>query len=337
MNDLINNEIRDAVRETYGKVAKSDSPGCGCSGDGCCGSSSFVSAEEISMALGYSGDEVKGVPEGANMGLGCGNPQSIAGLKSGEIVLDLGSGGGFDSFLAARQVGESGLVIGVDMTTEMINKARVNAEKGSYRNVEFRQGEIENLPVASDSVDVIISNCVINLSPDKPRVFSEAFRVLKEGGRMAVSDIVAFTEIPEDAKKDIAMHTGCFAGASMISEVKEMLSAAGFEQISVVPVGESKTFMRDWIQGMDITDYALSASIEAVKPYKDNSASKVRNTSEKSSEPSEAGCCGGPAAEGVDACCVQDANEKEKGNAGCGCNDQAAKPKKIETKKSCCA
>jgi arsenite methyltransferase len=279
MPDVKSEAIRKAVRETYGNIATTATAGCGCSGTGCCGTSGSGSAAELSMALGYSSDEVQVVPEGANMGLGCGNPQSIAGLKPGERVLDLGSGGGFDAFLAARQVGDSGQVIGVDMTPEMIAKARVNAGKGGYRNVEFRLGEIENLPVADESVDVIISNCVINLSPDKPRVFSEAYRVLRQGGRLAVSDIVAFAELPEEARQDMKLHTGCFAGASMISELENLLRTTGFEQIRVVPIDGSRSFMRDWFQGMDITDYALSASIEAVKPYKAGGVPSAENSS----------------------------------------------------------
>ncbi len=325
MTVLNKDEIRSLVRESYGKVATSNSPGCGCSGDGCCGTSKSETAEEVSLALGYSGDEVNAVPKGANMGLGCGNPQSIASLKTGEVVLDLGSGGGFDAFLAARQVGDSGSVIGVDMTSEMISKARAGAEKGGYRNVEFRQGLIENLPVASDSVDVIISNCVINLSPDKPRVFSEAFRVLKPGGRLAVSDIVAFAPLPEAVKSNMEHFTGCFAGASMISQVEDMLRNAGFERIRVSPVDKSKTFMGDWVPGMNITDFALSASIEAVKPFRGGTAKSSPESAEKKAAATASGCCGGPAAKGVDACCVLDAQEKAKGNSGCGCNDPAGR------------
>jgi ubiquinone/menaquinone biosynthesis C-methylase UbiE len=200
------------------------------------------------------------------MGLGCGNPQAIANLKPGETVLDLGSGGGFDCFLAARQVGEAGRVIGVDMTPEMVSKARRNAEKSGYQNVEFRLGEIESLPAANDTADVIISNCVINLSPDKPRVFAEAYRVLKPGGRLAVSDVVAFAELPEDLRQDMALYTGCMAGASPVSEVEAMLHSTGFEQVRVAPKDESKSFIRDWAPGMPVTDYVVSSTIEAVKP-----------------------------------------------------------------------
>lgn len=181
-------------------------------------------------------------------------------------MLDLGSGGGFDCFLAAGQVGDTGYVIGVDMTPEMVAKARDNAQKGGYHNVEFRLGEIENLPLANATVDVIISNCVINLSPDKPAVFAEAFRVLIAGGRLAVSDVVAFAGLPADLRRNTALYTGCMAGASLVSEVEAMLLAAGFEQVRVVPKDESRLFIRDRAPGTPITDYVVSASIEAVKP-----------------------------------------------------------------------
>jgi len=181
-------------------------------------------------------------------------------------VLDLGSGGGFDCFLAARQIGDSGHVIGVDMTPAMVSKARTNADKGGYRNVEFRLGEIENLPVANGTVDAIISNCVINLSPNKPRVFADAYRVLKPGGRLAISDVVAFAVLPDDIRRDMALFTGCMAGASLITEVEEMLKTAGFQQIRVAPKNESKSFIRDWAPGTAVTDYVVSATIEAIKP-----------------------------------------------------------------------
>ena len=187
------------------------------------------------------------------MGLGCGNPQAIAKLKSGETVLDLGSDGGFDCLLTARQVGDTGHVIGVDMTPEMLAKARDSAQKGGDHNVEFRLGEIENLPLANATVDAIISNCVINLSPDKPAVFAEAFRVLSAGERLAVSDVVAFAALPADLQRDMALHTGCMAGAFLLTEVEAMLRAAGFEQVRVVPKDESKLFIRDRAPGTPIT------------------------------------------------------------------------------------
>lgn len=261
-----NDEIRSAVRENYGKVAASGSAGCGCSPSSCCGTPNDVTAADISLGLGYSSEDVTAVPEGADMGLGCGNPQTIASLQPGETVLDLGSGGGFDCFLAARAVGSKGHVIGVDMTPEMITKSRRNAEKAGIGNVDFRLGELENLPVAEGIVDVIISNCVINLSPEKERVFSEAFRALKPGGRLAISDVVATAELPDDIKKDMALYTGCTAGASSIQEIESMLQRTGFENIQIKPKAESRTFIRDWAPGTKVEDYVVSATIEAVKP-----------------------------------------------------------------------
>ncbi|MHB8869493.1 MAG: arsenite methyltransferase [Thermoleophilia bacterium] len=264
MSDMKDDEIRQAVRRQYGQVATSEGAGCGC-GPACCDASA-PSAEGISQGLGYSAEDVMSIPLGANMGLGCGNPQAIAALREGEIVLDLGSGGGFDCFLAARQVGDTGHVIGVDMTPEMVTKARANAEEGGYSNVEFRLGEIENLPVADSSVDVIISNCVINLSPDKLRVFSEAYRVIKPGGRLAISDVVALSELPEEVRKDMELYTGCISGASLVSKIEQMLTETGFMKVSVVPQYESKAFISEWAPGAGISDLVVSAAIEALKP-----------------------------------------------------------------------
>lgn len=264
MSALKNDKIRQEVRQQYGRVAESNGVGCGC-GPSCC-DTPVASAETLSQGLGYSASDVGAVPQGANMGLGCGNPQAIAALKTGEVVLDLGSGGGFDCFLASQQVGDSGQVIGVDMTPEMFSKARANATKGGYRNVEFRLGEIEHLPVADDTVDVIISNCVINLSPDKVQVFRDAFRVLKRGGRLAISDIVATAELPEEARRDLALYTGCMSGASLIAELESMMHAAGFERISISPKDASREFIRDWAPGRKIEDFVVSANIEAIKP-----------------------------------------------------------------------
>ncbi|NTU42693.1 MAG: arsenite methyltransferase [Nitrospirales bacterium] len=259
-------KIRSVVRENYGKIAASGGSGCGCSPSTCCGTSNALTAADISLGLGYSGKDVSAVPAGANMGLGCGNPQAIASLKAGESVLDLGSGGGFDCFLAAQAVGETGHVIGVDMTPEMLAKARENAAKAGFSNVDFRLGEIEHLPVADNSVDVIISNCVINLSPEKQKVFDNAFRVLKSGGRLAVSDVVATAELPEELKNDLALHAGCVAGASLISDVEAMLRKSGFSGIRIEPKPESREFIRTWARGRNIEDYVVSATIEAVKP-----------------------------------------------------------------------
>ncbi|MBN2267397.1 MAG: arsenite methyltransferase [Candidatus Babeliaceae bacterium] len=265
MTQLSNDNIRKAVREQYGKVAESGNSGCGCSATSCC-DESRSDAKATSMELGYSSLDVNHVPEGANMGLGCGNPKAIASLQPGETVLDLGSGGGFDCFLAVQEVGESGTVIGVDMTPEMVSKARDNAEKVGYDNVDFRLGEIENLPVADGVIDVIISNCVINLSPEKAKVFQESYRVLKPGGRLAISDVVATAELPEKLKSDMALFTGCISGASAITEIETMLKDTGFEAIAIKPKDESREFIRNWVPDSKIEDYVVSATIEAIKP-----------------------------------------------------------------------
>jgi SAM-dependent methyltransferase len=200
------------------------------------------------------------------MGLGCGNPQAIADLKPGETVLDLGSGGGFDCFLAARQVGETGQVIGVDMTADMIAKARENALKGGYANVEFRLGEIEHLPVADASVDVIISNCVINLSPEKLDVFREVYRILKPGGRLAISDVLATAPLPAELKNDLQLLSACVSGAATVVEITAMLQEAGFQDIEIQTRDESRELIREWGPEKNVQDYIVSASIEAVKP-----------------------------------------------------------------------
>jgi arsenite methyltransferase len=224
-------EIGKAVRERYGNIAKQGSSCCG-PAKSCCGSTD--SAQSISRSIGYTEEELKGVPEGANLGLGCGNPIALASLKEGEVVLDLGSGAGFDCFLAAKQVGSTGKVIGVDMTAEMLERARENARKGDFGNVEFRLGEIENLPVGDNQVDIIISNCVINLSPNKKRVFQEAFRVLRPGGRLMVSDIVLLKNLPEEIKNSVAAYVGCVAGATTKKDYLETIRAAGFEETKVL-------------------------------------------------------------------------------------------------------
>jgi arsenite methyltransferase len=265
MTQLENDSIRKVVREQYGKVAESGNSNCGCSASSCCDETSS-DAKATSMELGYTNSDVNQVPEGANMGLGCGNPKAIASLQSGEIVLDLGSGGGFDAFLAVQEVGKSGAVIGVDMTPEMVSKARANTEKAGYSNVDFRLGEIENLPVADSLIDVIISNCVINLSPEKAKVFQESFRVLKPGGRLAISDIVATAELPDKLKGDMALFTGCMSGASSITEIESMLKDAGFEAIAIKPKDESREFIRNWVPESKIEDYVVSVTIEATKP-----------------------------------------------------------------------
>jgi SAM-dependent methyltransferase len=268
MSTLQHDDVRQAVRERYGAIAEtrgSEGSCCGPTAESCCGPTAST-LDDKAHAYGYSPEETEAAPEGANLGLGCGNPVAIASLQPGQTVLDLGSGAGFDCFLAARAVGASGRVIGVDMTHEMLKKARENAAKSEFTNVEFRLGEIEHLPVADQSVDVIISNCVINLSPEKPKVFRESFRVLKPGGRLAVSDVVATVPIPDAIKNDAASLTRCIAGASLIEDVEAMLSEAGFTHIRIQPKDESKTFMREWVPELDITNYLISATIEAVKP-----------------------------------------------------------------------
>ncbi len=223
-------EVKKVVREGYARIAIQGGSCCG-PAQSCCGTVDIV---QISKKIGYSEGELKGLPEGANLGLGCGNPVALASLKEGEVVLDLGSGAGFDCFLAAQRVGKRGKVIGVDMTPEMIERARENARKGGYENVEFILGEIENLPVADNHVDAIISNCVINLSPDKDRVFAEAFRVLKPGGRLMVSDIVLVEALPESIKNSIEAYIGCLAGAVMKDDYIKAIKNAGFQGVRII-------------------------------------------------------------------------------------------------------
>ena len=233
-------EVTKTVRKRYANIAKQSgsccSPGTSAAGKtpACCCTSNVTTAKDISKTIGYSDTDVNSVPEGANLGLGCGNPIALASLREGEVVLDLGSGAGFDCFLAASRVGPQGKVIGVDMTPEMLDKARENARKGNYRNVEFRLGEIESLPVADNAVDVIISNCVINLSQDKPKVFKEAFRVLKPDGRLMVSDIVLLGDLPQEILNSIEAYVGCIAGASKKSDYLEAIEVAGFTDVKVV-------------------------------------------------------------------------------------------------------
>lgn len=224
-------DIRQAVREGYAKIAEQSSSCC-CPTSSCCGNDN--AAQAMGKAIGYSDNEMNAVPEGSNLGLGCGNPVAIASLKDGEVVLDLGSGAGFDCFLAANAVGNKGKVIGVDMTPEMIARARENADKGGYTNVEFRLGEIENLPVPDSYVDVIISNCVVNLSPEKSRVFAEAYRVLKPGGRVMVSDIVLLKILPDEVRNSMEAYVSCIAGAVVKEEYIEAIKTAGFKDIKIM-------------------------------------------------------------------------------------------------------
>lgn len=257
---LLGEDVHEAVRTRYGQIAQTrDNCGCGC------GPQEF-SLEDLSRQLGYSAEDLYSAPDGANLGLGCGNPLAIATLQAGETVVDLGSGGGFDCFLASRRVGESGRVIGVDMTPAMITKARKNAEQGRFSNVEFRLGEIEHLPVADHSVDCILSNCVINMTPNKRQVFAEAYRILKPGGRLAISDIVATADIPPEQREDLTLWTNCMAGASLIAELEEILAAVGFTEIQIEPQPGSRSFIRQWVPGTPLSDYIVSAVIAAQKP-----------------------------------------------------------------------
>jgi arsenite methyltransferase len=259
MDEVTKDEVRAQVRDQYGAVARAKTE-TSCS-PGCCSPGASASSK-----LGYSNDELEAVPEGANMGLGCGNPGAIAAIKPGETVLDLGSGGGFDCFLAAKQVGASGRVIGVDMTPDMVSKARANAAKLAAENVEFRLGEIENLPLADGTVDVIVSNCVINLSPDKGAVFREAWRVLRPGGRLAITDVVAIADIPDALRARALAYTGCIAGAARVETIEQHLRDLGFADVRVTVREESRGFIRDWFPGSGAEAYVSSATIEATKP-----------------------------------------------------------------------
>jgi SAM-dependent methyltransferase len=273
-----NKDIKKIVKEGYAKIAKQGSSCCG-PASSCCGSANL--AEDISRRIGYSEEEITGVPEGANLGLGCGNPVALASLREGDTVLDLGSGAGFDCFLAANKVGKKGKVIGVDMTPEMIEKAKENAKKSNYRNVEFRRGDIETLPVDDDSIDVVMSNCVINLSPDKAKVFKEAFRTLKPGGRLTISDIVLVRELPKFVKESIEAYVGCVSGAMIKSDYLEKIEAAGFRDVLVMdetsfPVElmvndpTAKRMMDHLGIGLDeargIASSVVSIKVSAVKP-----------------------------------------------------------------------
>jgi ubiquinone/menaquinone biosynthesis C-methylase UbiE len=253
-------EIKELVRNRYGSIAAA--------GSSCCGPEQTKASK-----MGYTDEELQAVPEGANLGLGCGNPQAIAALRPGEVLIDLGSGAGFDCLLAARQVGPEGRVIGVDMTHEMLGKARANAARIGAGNVEFRLGELEHLPIADGTGDVIISNCVINLVPDKAQVFREAFRVLKPGGRLAISDVVNIKPLPADLAADKALLCGCVAGAAATVAIEDWLKAAGFTDISIAVNPQSREYVASWAAGRGIENYVASATIEARKP-------------------SAAGCCG---------------------------------------------
>jgi SAM-dependent methyltransferase len=256
MTDMKADAVRATVREHYGNIARGTNTGCA---PGCCSATGTAAA-----ALGYTADQTEAIPDGADLGLGCGNPTAIASLRDGETVLDLGAGGGFDCFIAAHQVGPRGRVIGVDMTADMVQRARTNARKVNATNVEFRLGEIEHLPVADGSVDAILSNCVINLSPDKAAVFREAFRVLRPGGRLAISDVVATGPIPIELRDQAAALAGCIAGAAPLDDVRAMLAAAGFVGVEVKIAPRSAEIVGAWLPGIE--RFVASASIEANKP-----------------------------------------------------------------------
>jgi SAM-dependent methyltransferase len=261
-------ETKEMVRAWYGGIAAAESASdcCTPATTSCCGSAPAATAKDKSRQMGYSEVELAAVPEGANLGLGCGNPQAIAALRPGEVVVDLGSGAGFDCFLASKEVGPRGRVIGVDMTHEMLKKARENAAKVGARNVEFRLGEIEHLPIADDAADVIISNCVINLVPDKAQVFREAFRVLKPGGRLAISDVVNTAPLPPALAADPALVCGCVVGAAPRDKIEAWLADAGFVHVRITTKAESREFIKTWEPGSGIEDYVASAVIEARKP-----------------------------------------------------------------------
>ena len=271
-------DIKETVKVRYGRIAKQGTSCCG-PASSCCGSADL--AQDISRKIGYSDEELKVVPEGSNLGLGCGNPVALASLREGETVLDLGSGAGFDCFLAAQKVGEKGTVIGVDMTPEMVEKANENAKKNNYKNVEFRLGDIETLPVENDSIDVVMSNCVINLSPDKGKVFKEAFRALKPGGRLTISDIVLLEELPAFIRESIDAYVGCVSGAMMKNEYLEKIEATGFRDVRVI---DETPFPIEWMAndptakdimdslgiGLDearrLASSVVSIKVSAVKP-----------------------------------------------------------------------
>lgn len=259
--------IKNYITKNYTNVANKNRSDCCCCGGNnlCCGGNSDIDVHHTSLHLGYSDDEISSVPIESNMGLGCGNPTSIAQLKEGEKVLDLGCGGGFDCFLACRKVGDNGYVIGVDMTWDMINLARKNKEKNGYKNVDFRLGEIEHLPLENEAVDVIISNCVINLSTDKEQVFREAYRVLKKGGRLSISDVVATALLPKKIKEDLSMMAGCIAGAEHVDNIKDMLYRAGFKDILLTPKSNSREIISAWTEGTKAEDYVSSYIIKATK------------------------------------------------------------------------
>jgi ubiquinone/menaquinone biosynthesis C-methylase UbiE len=254
-------DVKKEVRDTYQNAAKGKNKNAK---NNCCGGA--CKPNKYAQELGYTKEELENVPDNCNMGLGCGNPQIIALLKEGESVLDLGAGGGLDVFLASKKVGSKGKVYGVDMTPDMVSKARENAIKGNYKNVEFLLGEIEHLPLPNNTIDVIISNCVVNLSTNKPKVFNEAFRVLKEGGRIAISDMVALKSLPKEMQDNKELYCNCISGAITIDELNKILTKAGFINIVIDQDKESRQFIKDWVPNSDAENYVISAKIKAVKP-----------------------------------------------------------------------
>jgi arsenite methyltransferase len=259
-------QIKEMVRARYGGIAAkaSEASCCAPASSSSCGPE--ATSHDKARRMGYSEGELAAAPEGANLGLGCGNPQAIAAMQPGEIVIDLGSGAGFDCFLAARQVGDAGHVIGVDMTDEMLKKACENAARIGACNVEFRLGELEHLPIADNTADVVISNCVINLVPDKAQVFREAFRVLKSGGRLAVSDVINIAPLPAELRADPALLCGCVAGAAPAERIEAWLSEAGFVEVRVTPNFESREMVESWASGRGVEKYIAPAIVEARKP-----------------------------------------------------------------------
>jgi SAM-dependent methyltransferase len=267
MSTLEPGEIKELVRARYGGIATGSLTAVpGQSASSCCAGTAAPDVDGMAREMGYSADELAAVPDGANLGLGCGNPQAIAALKPGDVVVDLGSGAGFDCLLAARQVGDAGRVIGVDMTHEMLAKARANAAQVGAANLEFRLGEIEHLPIADNTADIIISNCVINLVPDKAQVFREAFRVLKPDGRLAISDVVNIAPLPEELRSDPALLCGCVAGAAPADRVDALLRAAGFLDVTVTVRPDSREMVAGWAPDRGVENCVASAMVEARKP-----------------------------------------------------------------------
>jgi arsenite methyltransferase len=259
--------IRKQVSDHYARVAEQGENICRGVRGVCCGQSPInISSSDLASGVGYTAREIGQIPAEANLGLGCGNPLVISGIKEGETVLDLGCGAGLDSLLAARWVGEKGHVIGVDLTEEVIRKARENARLSGYKNVEFRFGEIERLPIPDNSIDVIMSNCAINLSPDKRRVYAEAFRVLRPGGRLGIFDVVATAPLPDEIKTDLSAYINCVAGAAPVDELKNIMRATGFESIKIDLKEKSREFIREWMPGKGAEKYVVSAAITAAKP-----------------------------------------------------------------------